>query len=110
MDQSEPARHVPGFVSLQGTDQMPHNRKVWHCFLLLQRFLYPIFSDVAKARRKRRMDCFRSLRLGNRHDAHWVLPAPDRLALGHPSANDSQPGREAWEVHNPLIYRGMLGY
>jgi MOSC domain-containing protein YiiM len=51
-----------------------------------------------------------SVGLGDRHDAHRVSPAPGRLALGHRSANGGQPGREAWEVHNPLIYRGMLGY
>jgi hypothetical protein len=89
---------------------MPRNRKLRHGLLLLERLLHPILTDVTDPRRKRRADRFRPVGLGDRHDAYRVLPAPGSLALGHRSPNGSQPGREAWEVHNPLIYLGMLGY
>src|SRR3954465_9865583 len=110
MNQREASHHLTRLVALQTPDQVPFDRKISQRVLLLERLLNSILSDVAKARRKRRTNRFRPVGLRDRHDAHRVLPAPNRLALGHRSPYGGQPSREAWEVHNPLIYQGMLGY
>jgi hypothetical protein len=39
-----------------------------------------------------------------------VPPPPGGLAARHRLANNGEPGREAWEFHNLLIYRGMTAY
>jgi hypothetical protein len=55
-------------------------------------------------------DRFRTMRLGDAYDPDRMAPSSCCLASGHSVAHDGQPVRQAWEIHNLLIYRRIVGY
>jgi hypothetical protein len=89
---------------------VPLDGQIGQRLLLLERLLDPILTYILEASRDGRPDGFGAMGLGYPHDAHRMPPPAGRLTSGHRLAHKGQPSREAWEVHNPLIYRGMLGY
>jgi hypothetical protein len=101
---------VFGLIALQCSDQVPVDRQIDHRVLLLQRFLNSILADIAQPSRNGGPHGLGTVRLGHRHDSDGVAPPPDLLVSSHRLAHSGQPGREAWEVHNPLIYLRMLRY
>jgi hypothetical protein len=110
MDKTEMADRASSFVALQSADEVPLNRQIAGGFLLLERLLDPILPHIADPRCYRGSDCFRAVRLGHTDDAHWMPPSPGCLAAGHSLAHKGQPVRQAWEIHNLLIYWRMVGY
>jgi hypothetical protein len=110
VDKGELAYGVPRLVSLQGADQVPPDGQIGQRSLFLEGLLDPILADILEPSRNRRSDRFGAMGLGDPYDAHRVAPPARCLASGHRLAHKGQPIREAWEVHNPLIYRGMVGY
>jgi hypothetical protein len=72
--------------------------------------LDPILAYVSQSGGKGSTHGLRTVRLGDSDDPHAVAPPADLLVSSHRIAYSGQPGREAWEVHNPLIYQGMLHY
>jgi hypothetical protein len=97
-------------VALQRTNQVPLDGYIEQRLLLLQRLLNPILAYVPEPSGKGGTHGFGTVRLGDSHDSDAVAPPADLLVLSHRIAHCGQPAREAWEVHNPLIYLGMLGY
>jgi hypothetical protein len=110
VNEREAPHHVPSLVALQGADQVPSDRQIRKRLLLLKRFLNPILTHIRQPRGHRGADSFRTMRLGDSHDAYGVLPTCGGLGSGHGITYGGQPSRQAWEVHNPLIYRKMVGY
>src|SRR5918995_1885265 len=110
MDESKTADRASSLVALQSADEVPLNRQIAGGFLLLERLLDPIFSHIAEPRCYRGSDRFRAVRLGHTDDAHRMPPSPGCLAAGHGLAHNGQPVRQAWEIHNLLIYWRMVGY
>ena len=110
MNQREPSDYVPRLIALQRADQVPLGREPGERVLLLKRLLHPVLADVPKSRSDCRLDRLGSMRFGDTHHSDGMLPPTRGLAPGHRFTYYGQPGRKAWEVHNPLIYRGMLGY
>jgi hypothetical protein len=110
MDESETADRASSFVALQSADEVPLNHQIPEGLLLLERLLDPILPHIAEPRCYRRSDCFRAVRLGHTDDAHRMPPSPGCLAAGYSLAHKGQPVRQAWEIHNLLIYWRMVGY
>jgi hypothetical protein len=110
VNEDESPGGVFGLVTLQRANKVPLDGYIEQCLLLLQRLLNPILAYFPDPSGKGGTYRFRTMRLGNSHDSDPVAPPADLLVSSHRIAHSGQPGREAWEMHNPLIYRGMLGY
>jgi hypothetical protein len=110
VNEDESPGGVFGLVALQRTHQVPLDGHIQEGLLLLQCLLHPILAYFSEPSGKGGTHGVRTVRLGDGHDSHAVAPPADLLVSSHRIAHCGQPGREAWEFHNPLIYLGMLGY
>jgi hypothetical protein len=110
MDEPETADGAPSLVALETADEVPLDLHSSGAFLFLQRLLDAIFSDVVEPRCHSGSHSFWAVRLGHPNDPHLVAPAPGCLAAGYCVAHEGQPFRQAWEIHNPLIYWRIVGY
>jgi hypothetical protein len=110
VNEDESPGGVFGLVALQRPDQVPLDGDIEQRILLLQRLLDPILAYVSQSGGNGGTHGLRTVRLGDSHNSHAVAPPADLLVSSHRIAYSGQPGREAWEVHNPLIYLGMLHY
>jgi hypothetical protein len=110
MDETETPSGAASFIALQSADEVPLDPQIAGGFLLLESLLNPILSDILEPRCHSGSDRFRTMRLGDANNPDIVAPASCRLAPGHSVAHDGQPVRQAWEIHNLLIYKRIVGY
>jgi hypothetical protein len=76
----------------------------------VQRFLNPVLPDIPQSGGDGGPHRFGTMRFGDRNDSNSVAPPACLLVSSHRLTYSGQPGREAWEVHNPLIYLRMFRY
>ncbi len=110
MDEPETTDGAASLIALKRADEVPLNRYIARCLLLLKRLLNPILADILEPRCYCCSDCFRAVSLGHANNAHVMPPPPGCLAARHSIAYKGQPVRQAWESHNLLIYWRMVRY
>jgi hypothetical protein len=110
MNQGESSGDVPRLIALERSNQVPFDGELWKQLLLLKRLLNPVLTDVPNSGRHRSTHCFWAMGFGDCNDFDLMTPPASLLVSGHRFTHSGQPSRKAWEVHNPLIYQGMLRY
>ena len=100
VDEREASGDLPNLVALQRPDQVPVDGHGSTGILLLECFLDSILANGIETGHRGRSYRIRTMRLGDRNNAHRMRPAASKLPLGDDRSYPGQPPRKSRIRHN----------